>query len=31
MIAVDTNILARLYCDNPDDPEAPKQRWALAA
>lgn len=26
MIAVDTNILARFYCDDPDDPEAAKQR-----
>ena len=26
MIAVDTNILARFYCDDPDDPEAVKQR-----
>ena len=26
MIAVDTNILARFYCDDPDDPEAARQR-----
>lgn len=26
MIAVDTNILARYYCDDPDDPEAGRQR-----
>lgn len=26
MIAVDTNILARFYCDDPDDPEAVRQR-----
>jgi predicted nucleic-acid-binding protein len=26
MIAVDTNILARFYCDDPDDPEATRQR-----
>lgn len=26
MIAVDTNILARFYCDDPDDPEAATQR-----
>lgn len=26
MIAVDTNILARFYCDDPDDPEAVTQR-----
>jgi predicted nucleic-acid-binding protein len=26
MIAVDTNILARFYCDDPDDPEAGRQR-----
>ena len=26
MIAVDTNILARFYCDDPDDPEARRQR-----
>jgi len=26
MIAVDENILARFYCDDPDDPEADKQR-----
>jgi len=25
MIAVDTNILARFYCDDPDDPEAMRQ------
>ncbi len=26
MIAVDTSILARFYCDDPDDPEAARQR-----
>ncbi|CAG0988739.1 hypothetical protein RHDC4_02364 [Rhodocyclaceae bacterium] len=26
MIAVDTNILARFYCDDPDDAEAKRQR-----
>ena len=26
MIAVDTNVLARFYCDDPSDPEAPRQR-----
>ena len=26
MIAVDTNILARFYCEDPDDPEARRQR-----
>jgi predicted nucleic-acid-binding protein len=26
MIAVDTNILARFYCDDPSDPEAERQR-----
>ncbi len=26
MIAVDTNILARFYCDDPDDPESKRQR-----
>lgn len=26
MIAVDTNILARFYCDDPDDPESKQQR-----
>ena len=26
MIAVDTNILARFYCDDPEDPEAVRQR-----
>lgn len=26
MIAVDTNILARFYCDDPSDPEAKRQR-----
>lgn len=26
MISVDTNILARFYCDDPDDPEAKQQR-----
>jgi predicted nucleic-acid-binding protein len=25
MIAIDTNILARFYCDDPDDPEAGRQ------
>jgi predicted nucleic-acid-binding protein len=25
MIAVDTNILARFYCDDPEDPEAVRQ------
>lgn len=28
MIAVDTNVLARFYCDDPSDPEARKQRPA---
>ena len=28
MIAVDTNILARFYCDDPSDPEAKRQRPA---
>jgi predicted nucleic-acid-binding protein len=28
VIAVDTNILARFYCDDPDDPEAKRQRPA---
>ncbi len=28
MISVDTNILARFYVDDPDDPEARKQRPA---
>ena len=28
MIAVDTNILARFYCEDPDDPEAKRQRPA---
>ena len=28
MIAVDTNILARFYCDDPDDPESKRQRPA---
>ena len=28
MIAVDTNVLARFYCDDPTDPEAQKQRPA---
>ena len=28
MIAVDTNILARFYCDDPEDPEARRQRPA---
>jgi len=26
MIAIDTNVLARFYCDDPDDPEAIRQR-----
>lgn len=26
MIAIDTNVLARFYCDDPDDPEAARQR-----
>ena len=26
MIAVDTDILARFYCEDPDDPEAVRQR-----
>ena len=26
MIAVDTNVLARFYCDDPDDPEASRQQ-----
>ena len=26
MISVDTNILARFYCEDPDDPEAARQR-----
>ena len=26
MIAVDTNILARFYCDDPEDVEAKRQR-----
>jgi len=26
MIGVDTNVLARFYCDDPDDPEAKRQR-----
>lgn len=28
MIAVDTNILARFYCEDPSDPEAEQQRPA---
>lgn len=28
MISVDTNVLARFYCDDPSDPEAGKQRPA---
>jgi predicted nucleic-acid-binding protein len=28
MIALDTNILAHFYCDDPDDPEAARQRPA---
>ena len=26
MIAVDTSVLARFYCDDPDDPEAARQQ-----
>ena len=26
MIAIDTNILARFYCDDPQDPQAARQR-----
>jgi predicted nucleic-acid-binding protein len=26
VIAVDANVLARFYCDDPDDPEAARQR-----
>jgi predicted nucleic-acid-binding protein len=26
MIGIDTNILARFYCDDPEDPEAARQR-----
>ena len=26
MIAIDTNILARFYCEDPDDPEAKRQQ-----
>jgi predicted nucleic-acid-binding protein len=26
VIALDTNVLARFYCDDPDDPEAQRQR-----
>lgn len=26
MIALDTNVLARFYCDDPSDPEAKRQR-----
>ena len=26
MIAVDTNVLARFYCEDPEDPEAARQR-----
>ena len=26
MIAIDTNVLARFYCDDPDDPEAKRKR-----
>ena len=26
MIGIDTNILARFYCDDPQDPEAARQR-----
>jgi predicted nucleic-acid-binding protein len=28
VIAVDTNVLARFYCDDPNDPEAKRQRPA---
>jgi len=28
MIAVDTNVLARFYCDDPSDPQAQRQRPA---
>ena len=28
MIAVDTNIVARFCCDDPDDPESKRQRPA---
>ena len=28
MIAIETNILARFYCEDPDDPEAKRQRPA---
>ena len=28
MIALDTNVLARFYCDDPNDPEAARQRPA---
>lgn len=28
MISVDTNILARFYCDDPEDTEAKRQRPA---
>jgi len=28
MIALDTNVLARFYCDDPSDPEAKRQRPA---
>jgi predicted nucleic-acid-binding protein len=28
MISVDTNVLARFYCDDPEDPEARRQRPA---
>jgi predicted nucleic-acid-binding protein len=28
VIAVDTNVLARFYCDDPDDPESRRQRPA---
>ena len=30
MIAVDTNILARFYCDDPDDPEAERESFCDA-
>ena len=26
MIALDTNVLARFYCEDPEDPEAGRQR-----
>ncbi len=27
MISVETNILAHSYCEDPDNPEAKRQRW----